>query len=285
MASTVRSTALILDAFAQIDPENTLVPGIVRYLMGQRRAYGWGSTNETAFTVIALTDHLLSLQADNAETGYRIELNGVEISAGTLGRGQASITLELRAAQLQTGANLLQIIAEGEGRLYYAVVNRVYLAQAQIEAAGPVQVTRTYTSVDTPAATTLQAGELVRVTLNITFDQDASFVIIEDPLPGGLEALNESLNTTSHVATADDCWEYCDPIYYWEDYGYNNKEVHPDRVTFFITEVAAGKITITYLARATHSGTFAALPTEVYAMYDPSIWGRSASSLMAILPR
>jgi hypothetical protein len=106
-----------LDAFAQIDPENALVAGIVRYLMGQRQAYGWGSTNETAFTVIALTDHLLSLQTDNAASGYRIELNGVEIAVGTLDRGQTSITLEVPAAQLQTGASLLQIVAE-EARLY-----------------------------------------------------------------------------------------------------------------------------------------------------------------------
>ena len=42
MSSTIRSTALALDAFAQLDPENILVPGIVRYLMGQRQASGWG---------------------------------------------------------------------------------------------------------------------------------------------------------------------------------------------------------------------------------------------------
>jgi hypothetical protein len=89
------------------------------------------------------------------------------------------------------------------------------------------------------------------------------YLIVEDKLPGGVEALNESLNTSSHVQTI-----YGDPVYYWQDYGYNNKEVRSDRVSFFITELEAGTYTYSYLARATHAGTFSALPAEVYAMYD-----------------
>jgi uncharacterized protein YfaS (alpha-2-macroglobulin family) len=144
-------------------------------------------------------------------------------------------------------------------------------------------VVRTYRGVGN-AANSIQAGQLVRVELTITFEQGASFLIIEDPLPGGLEALNESLNTTTHAASAEGCYDYdCEPVYYWEEYGYNNKEIHPDRVTFFITEVSPGTITITYLARATHSGTFVALPTEVYAMWRSIGLGPFTSSIMSIV--
>ncbi len=76
-------------------------------------------------------------------------------------------------------------------------------------------------------------------------------MIVEDQLPGGLEALNERLNTTSHVAIAGGTEE---PYYYWQDYGYNNKEIRGDRVSFFITEMEAGRHTFRYMARATHSG-------------------------------
>ena len=100
---------------------------------------------------------------------------------------------------------------------------------------------------------------------------------MEDALPGGLEALNERLNTTSHVAQAR-----AEPVFYWREYGYNHKEVRDDRVTFFITEMPAGTYTYTYYARATHAGTFAALPVEVSAMYDATRWGRSASQRVII---
>jgi hypothetical protein len=90
--------------------------------------------------------------------------------------------------------------------------------------------------------------------------------------------LNERLNTTSHVGSTLE-----EPRYYWEDYGYNHKEVYGDRVTFFITELAQGALTYTYVARATHAGEFVALPAEVSAMYDLTTWGRSASAGLAIV--
>ena len=92
---------------------------------------------------------------------------------------------------------------------------------------------------------------------------NASYVIVEDNLPGGLEALNEGLNSSSHIATA-----YEEPRYYWQDYGYNNKEIHGDRVSFFITEMDQGTQIFTYFARATHAGEFVALPVEVSALND-----------------
>ena len=60
MASSIRTTAFVLLAYAEIQPENPLVPGIVEYLANQRQGiYGWGTTNETSFTILALTEHLI----------------------------------------------------------------------------------------------------------------------------------------------------------------------------------------------------------------------------------
>jgi hypothetical protein len=106
-----------------------------------------------------------------------------------------------------------------------------------------------------------------------------AYIIVEDRLPGGLEALNEGLNTTSHVGSVEE-----EPRYYWQSYGYNQKEVYGDRVSFFITEMDSGRHTFTYLARATQAGEFAALPAEVSAMYDLTAWGRSASGRFVVSP-
>ncbi len=106
---------------------------------------------------------------------------------------------------------------------------------------------------------------------------DGFYIIVEDNLPGGLEALNEALNTTSHEGSV-----YNEPQYYWQEHGYNYKEVRGERVSFFITEMGAGRHTFAYLARATRAGAFVALPAEVYAMYDLSVWGRSASNALGV---
>jgi uncharacterized protein YfaS (alpha-2-macroglobulin family) len=279
MSSTTRSTALALEAFVRINPNHPLEPGIVRYLMSQRRRDGWGSTNETSFTILALTDHLLAKETATADTDYAVELNGNAIASGTLGRGEPAVSLEIPAAQLRGGDNGLRIRQGGGGLLYYVISSRVFLAQSEVEAAGDVKVTRIYADPKTnKAITSVAAGQLVKVLLKVTLPEDGFYILVEDKLPGGLEALNEGLNTTSHEASA---YGY-EPAYYWRSYGYNNKEVRGDRVSFFTTEFDKGARTFTYYARATRAGQFVAMPTEVWAMYDLSVWGRSASSELVV---
>jgi uncharacterized protein YfaS (alpha-2-macroglobulin family) len=53
-------------------------------------------------------------------------------------------------------------------------------------------------------------------------------------------------------------------------------------VSFFITEMSAGKHEFTYFVRATQDGRFVAMPAEAYAMYDLATWGRSGSAEVVI---
>lgn len=120
-------------------------------------------------------------------------------------------------------------------------------------------------------------GQLVQVQLQVEMPDNGFYMLVEDQLPGGLEALNESLNTSSHQAVADG-----EPQYTWQQYGYNEKEVHDDRVTFFITEMGAGYHPFAYLARVTRAGVFVAMPAQAYAMYDATKWGRSSSQTFVV---
>jgi alpha-2-macroglobulin len=281
MASDTRSTAIALSALSRVQPNHELIPGAVRWLMGARRQQGWGTTNETAFAVIGLTDHLLatSFSEGAAATGYALFVNGELFAEGSLGRGEPAVSLEIPASLLRAGENSIRMQQSGGGRLYYTMNQRLYLPQAEIEAAGVVGVERAYLDPETnQPLTAIVPGQLVRVQLMVNLPAATSFMIVEDNLPGGLEALNESLNTTSRVASA----YYGPPETRWRQLGYNYKEVRADRVSFFITEMAAGRHTLTYMARATHAGTFSALPAEAWAMYDLAVWGRSASAVLSV---
>lgn len=278
MASTTRTTALVLSALVQITPGHELEPGVVRWLMGQRRQSGWGSTNETTFAILALTDHLRAAQAQATPTTYQLLLNEETLAEGQLDNTQSQVHLEISVDQLQAGVNRLQIQQSGDGVLYYLINNYTYVAQTEIPAAGVVQVRRTYRDSRTnEPLEQLRPGQLVKVELSVDLPEDAFYMIVEDKLPGGLEALNAELNTTSRVATA-----YEQMTFYWQIYGYNNKEVRSDRVSFFITEMKAGHYLYRYFARATHTGAFIALPAEAYAMYDATTWGRSSSQTLTV---
>jgi uncharacterized protein YfaS (alpha-2-macroglobulin family) len=119
------------------------------------------------------------------------------------------------------------------------------------------------------------------VEVKIDVPEDAYFLAVEDHLPGGLEAVNEGLSATNEVSYG--MWGYENYIqYYWQDYGYNYKEIRGDRVVFFITSFEKGSHTFSFYARATTPGQFLALPAQVYAMYDTDLWGRSQSASIEI---
>ena len=282
MSSDIRTTALALSAYSQIEPRSELIPGMVRWLMAQRRSQGWGTTNETSFAILGLTDHLLVTSYSEAATttSYSVQVNGQTVASGTLGRGEPAVSLTIPLKNLQTGENEVVLTQSGSGRLYFVLNGRLFLPREEIEAAGAVTVTRRYLDGATgKPLTTIEPGQLVQIRLTVDLPDQGSYIIIEDHLPGGLEALNEGLATTSHIADA-----YNGPTYHWQELGYNYKEVFGDRVSFFITEMNGAPRIISYYARATQAGNFTAMPTEVYAMYDATIWGRSASNPIVIEP-
>lgn len=283
MASDVRNTALALSAFTQIRPGHELEGGIVRWLMAQRRSEGWGSTNETSFAILGLTDHLLAAAFSEAAatTGYTLSVNGAVVDEGVLGRNAPAVTVRIPQEQLAAGSNEIVIAQDGERPLYYTINSRSYLAQAEIEAAGGVKVKREY--LDPQSREPLESiipGQLVLVRLTVDLPEDGSYMIVEDKLPAGLEALNEGLNITSRIA--DDFWMHTEDKYAYRNLGYNYKEIWGDRVSFFITEMEEGEHTFKYMTRATMPGQFTAMPAEVVGMYNPALWGRSASDLLVV---
>jgi uncharacterized protein YfaS (alpha-2-macroglobulin family) len=279
MASSVRTTALVLLAYAEIEAKNEIVPGIVNYLAEQRQGiYGWGTTNETSFTILALTEYLAQQENQLGSTPYELLANGKSLAFGTLEIGHASASIDIPLAELKDGMNSLLVITQGENPIYFDLSTRYDLLQSDMKAAGNVTVTRQYLDPKTKKPVeSFKAGQLVRVEVKVQVPDNAYFLAVEDYLPGGLEAINEGLNATSSVSM--DMWGYegYQP-YYWQNYGYNYKEIRGDRVVFFITTLEKGTRTFSYYARVTTPGQFIALPTQVYAMYDADIWGRSESA-------
>jgi uncharacterized protein YfaS (alpha-2-macroglobulin family) len=297
MDSPVRTTAMVADALARLDPQNPLLPGAVRWLMAQRQGNGWGDTQQTSFAILALNDYLLGAQELAAGASFQVYVNDQLWTENQLDQAELGQTLILTyeeelspALGLLPGENRLQLVlgAEGEapvGRLYYAASLRLLRPSpaggipALETHERSIAVAREYLPFggDEPAVT-FRRGDLVEVRLTLDVPEESWYVVVDDPLPAGLEALNERLGTTSHLAAP-----YRAPVFYWEEYGYNRKEVRDERVVFFITHLGPGRQTLTYLARATTAGEFAARPVQVYPMYEPQVWSRSDSARFRVI--
>ena len=263
MGSTVRTTAMVTDALVRLDPESSLLPGAVRWLMEQRQGRGWGDTQKTSYAILALTDYLVVSRELAAGTAFQVYLNGELWEEGVLGQAEVGQLITVPVTALLPAANSVQLVlgAAGEkpsGSFYYAAalsVNR-WPADDIVPALQPHQrsigIRRAYYLHGTNESTTkFRKGDLVEVEVTLDVPEESWYVVIDDPLPAGFEALNERLGTSSHVAGV-----YQEPNQYWERYGYNRKNVHDDRVSFFVTHLDPGQHTFTFDASGLASGTY-----------------------------
>jgi uncharacterized protein YfaS (alpha-2-macroglobulin family) len=109
----------------------------------------------------------------------------------------------------------------------------------------------------------------------VRFDQRNNYVIVEDPLPAGLEAIDTSLAMTAQNLGPQSRS--------WRDWVWNHVELRDDRVALFATWMYYDDtLTYTYQARATTAGTFNVLPLQAYAMYKPEVIGRTAGSVVTV---
>jgi uncharacterized protein YfaS (alpha-2-macroglobulin family) len=270
MSSAVRSNALLLQAVLTVLPEDDSIDGIATWLMSKRRSnLGWGTTNETAFSMISLTDYIVSEQSSNEVIGYTIQMDGVEYLSGEIAAGEASVIEMIPLENLNIGDVNVTIASDSNSRLYYLVGREVISDELPEDVTG-VSVERHYTDPESgKELTQFNEGDLVKVTLSVVVHDNVFYVMLEDPLPGGVLALNEGLALTSHEVTANPE----ERRYYWRTLGYNYKEIYPDQVVFFITKMDSGSYTFEYYVRAVTSGEFVGKPTHLSAMYDETFYG------------
>ena len=289
MGSDTRSTALVLQSLVRADPTNILVPNAVRYLMGLRDRGHWASTQETAVTLLALSEYVAQSGELKANYSYRVALNDKSLGEGNVDSTNLDTPIELvvKLADLAQGADSKLSIQRqtaagqsGEGRLYYTLRMRSFQDAARVQALDQgFSVHREYVMVDTATLSptgqlTTQAalGDLVQVKLTLTLPEDAPYFMVEDMLPAGLEALDTSLKTSS-AAARDPEISGTDAQPYWWYFG--RTEVRDNRVALFASDLPCGTYTYTYLARATTPGVFQTLPATAMRTYAPEVFGRS----------
>jgi len=293
MNTNNRSTAIVLAALLRIDPDNLLIPNVVRWLMSTRKEGHWETTQETAWSLMALTDFLLSTGELQADYDYEVTLNDVNLDRRTV---TAQDVVEMRRLVVAVQDLLLEesnrIVLQrpapgpdqtGEGQLYYSVYLRYYLPVQDVVALHRgIFVSRQYSLANDPerAIDTAQVGDVIQVKLTIIAPNDLHYLVVEDPLPAGCEALDTSLKTTSAAYQGPELTRQDDrPPYWWY---FCESELHDEKVALFATYLGKGTYEYTYLIRASLAGRFLTMPAQAYEMYFPEIFGRSDGGLFTI---
>jgi uncharacterized protein YfaS (alpha-2-macroglobulin family) len=136
-------------------------------------------------------------------------------------------------------------------------------------------VVKDITTLDGKPMESVPAGTLAVVTLKVISPQEGLFVVMNDPLPAGFEAVNPAFLTESEeqkkqleLLSGSSRWRR-----WWQ--GFNHIEMHDDRVLLFADSLTPGIHTHRYLVRALTCGTFTAPGTKLEEMYSPEVFGRS----------
>ncbi|MBC7233816.1 MAG: Ig-like domain-containing protein [Chloroflexi bacterium] len=294
MNTDTRTTAIVLEALLRADPANALIPNIVRWLMAVRREGHWETTQETAWAIMALTDFMATTGELQADYDYQVVVNGKRLGQGTVTAQDVGQTRKLLVAvrdllREESNRIVLERAARapqtGKGQLYYSLYLRYFLPVEDVKALNRgVIVSRQYTLLDKPdqPITAAKVGDVIRVKLTIIAPNNLHYLVVEDPLPAGCEALDISLKTTSAVYQMptlkgeEEGWWH---PYWWY---FTESELRDEKVALFATYLDKGTYEYTYLIRASIPGRFLTMPAFAYEMYFPEVFGRSDGLVFTI---
>ena len=292
--SNVRSTALVLNGFVARGDDETTSARLVRWLLAARRNGRWGNTQENASALEALVAYYKKYEATTPNMTATVSLGTAPIGTATFrGRSAAAQSVRLAMSDLlrQTAAAAAQdltVSRAGQGRVYYSTRLQFAPIQPPPPSDQGIHVERRYEPYvengTSPAATSFNAGDLIRVTLTVTLPAERRYVAVTDPLPAGVEAVDSWFATTASDLARDSSSQGSNDNWLarFRRGTFDHIEKYDDRVVLFATRLADGRHEFSYIVRATTGGTFQAAGTWAEEMYAPEINGRAAPVTLTI---
>ncbi|MBS1972048.1 MAG: Ig-like domain-containing protein [Bdellovibrionales bacterium] len=275
-----------------------LVRTITQARKGKER---WENTQENMFCSEALIDYGRRYEATKPAMKVSVSLAGKNFGSGEI-KDFRQKPLEFKRDILPTDPGTkteIQIDRTGQGRLYYTAAityapkeDFAKSRNAGIEARREYLVERAGKFVLLTSPMKIKKGELVRVNLYVNVPSARSFVVVNDPVPGGLEVLNEDLANTSAVDAnkAKDkidrgayLWKFDDWNYFSESfYGFYHQEIRHDSVRFYSEYLEKGRYQLSYMAQAIAPGSFVVMPMHAEEMYDPDVFGKTTADTLEV---
>ncbi len=307
--SSLRTNCAVLSAFLDHQnsslgiPPSSEVPFKLMHTItqGRKQRDRWENTQENMFCMNAITDFSREYEKDKPDMTLRAFLD-----TEMLGQVEfkdyrdPSKDFEHRILPTDPGRHgTVKLRREGVGRYYYATrmfyspitlqrdafnagieVHREY----SVERSGEWQLLKSPMQINT--------GELVRVDLYVSLPAARNFVVVDDPVPGGLEPVSRELATTSTVDADKGDFEAAGGAFWyrhteWREYGvslwsFYHKELRHHAARFYSEYLPAGNYHLAYTAQAIAPGEFTVMPAHAEEMYNPDTFGRGTPAILSI---
>jgi alpha-2-macroglobulin len=293
--SNVRSTAIVLRSMVTANATDSPYRGLVSWLLRSRKDGRWGNTQENALALEALVAYYRKFESVTPDFTATARLGLTPLATARFqGRSTEARATDVPMATLLASTPAgsgqpLTFTRDGAGTLFYSArlryaVDRLFQAGLD-QGIGGERTYAPYVEKGTrPATTTYQAGDLVRITLTLQLTKERRFVAVTDPLPAGFEPVESWFATSaaSLVQAQNEAAQAGDWTSWWQRGGFDHVERFDDRVRLFATRLGEGRHVFSYIARATTAGTFRTAPTHAEEMYEPEVFGRTATAVIEV---
>jgi len=309
LASPLRANGAVLTAlveFGKTPQGNRMVTDIafklLRFITQSRKNRDhWENTQENVFCMNSLIEYSRVYEKEKPEMRLRAFLDE-EVMGETLFTDFRDEPVEfkrpIRANDPGRKATA-KLERKGKGRVYYGT--RLFYAPETLKTnainAG-IEVHREY-SVERDGnwkllknPMQLKRGELVKVDLYVLLPAARNFVVVDDPVPGGLEPVNRDLATASTVDADKGEFQHAGGSWWfryndWSSYGvsrwsFYHKELRHNAARFYSEYLPAGNYHLTYMAQAIAPGEFTVMPVHTEEMYDPDIYGKGVPATLVV---
>ncbi|MDF2441579.1 MAG: alpha-2-macroglobulin, partial [Abditibacteriota bacterium] len=300
----VETNAVALRAFLLVDPQNTLVPQMMKWLATQARGNHWRSTKETAMAVYALADYVRINRELDVDYTIRIALNN-KIARSYRVTSENALYFDNRFITgdlfLQDGANTVTIEKQGRGNIYWSAASEYFSLEEPIKASGnQIAIKRRFFKLTRSANVKAEQAEQSTLAAPATAARRKVAGIMpprpiakpsepefdRSEIADGAQLQSGDLVEVELIVDAKNDYEYLvfedmkaaglEPVDIrsgssWGDGLSSNVELRDEKVAFFVDRLPQGTRVLRYRMRAEIPGRFHALPTNGYAMYAPEV--------------
>jgi uncharacterized protein YfaS (alpha-2-macroglobulin family) len=280
----------------------SITPKLIRSItLERKRKDRWENTQENLFCMNAVATYSAIFEKSQPKLDLSVRVGGEQlatVSLKNINSEPLEVSRPIKASDVGTFKDL-EVVPSGTGRFYYST--RLTYSTAQLKQSATnagIEISREYSVkrngqwfiLKNPV--TIPQGELVKVDLFVKLAAPRNYVVVEDPIPGGFEAVNRDLATSSGVDAEQGAFVGAQNSLWfdareWIDFGstfwsFYHKELRHSAARFYSEYLPAGNYHLSYVSQAIAAGEFVMLPAHAETMYDPDVFGDSSSDTLRV---
>ncbi|RLA09088.1 MAG: large extracellular alpha-helical protein [Gammaproteobacteria bacterium] len=290
LSTPMRANCVTLSAFLNLKNNPKLFDKIKDIPMRQVRSITqkrgkknhWQNTQENVFCMNALLDYSKVYESVEPKMQITALVGDNKIGQTNFNalNDKPSIFYDKATGDTPGQKTDVTINKKGEGRLYYST-KIAYAPTDAIEKRinNGIEIRREYSIqqndkwVKLTNPITIKRGDIVKVDLYLSTPTDRYYVVVDDPVPGGLEPVNKNLATSSAI-DADSATN--------NSYHFYHQELRFNAARFFADYLPKGEYNLSYTAQAIATGQFTIMPIHSEQMYETDIFGKGLSATLNV---